>query len=284
MDVRWPAPSTVWRLSSHPPMWLRSVEGVGGAATFTGATKWLRPKPPTATRIVRNPTSVTAIAGRVRRTIAPAATPSATAKKAYAPGTRPCSSKIPGWKRSPVDVISGASHHVASAAYAPARSNVAPRTKPSLAESQRRRPTPCVHTSRCVPCSSSRAMSGAPQQTYEQRNHEENRLDPPPHREALLEAALDVAAVPVTCQTARKTRAVEDGVHVGARQEEERGQQRERGDAEESLLPMLAPDEPGHPFASAGPASMGRADKAGWPMYASTSSSRSTSCTVHAGS
>ena len=45
------------------------------------------------------PTSVTAMAGRVRRKTRPAVTPSAKAKAAYPAGTKPCRPKFAGLKR-----------------------------------------------------------------------------------------------------------------------------------------------------------------------------------------
>ena len=118
----------------------------------------------TATKTAR----VIAIAGTVRRTSIPAVTPSAKAKAAYAIGTMPRAANNSGsirWKSSAPALSSGLDHQSTARLPSPAAVTAARATRPSLTASQRVRVTLWFHTSRCVPASSSRAISGAPQKS-----------------------------------------------------------------------------------------------------------------------
>ena len=66
------------------------------------------------------------------------------------------------WKRLPLIAFGVPDHHVTSADVTPATAIVASRANPTFVSVQRRRVTPCVHTTTLVECSVSRAMSVAP--------------------------------------------------------------------------------------------------------------------------
>ncbi|WP_254715024.1 hypothetical protein [Actinomadura sp. NAK00032] len=96
----------------------------------------------------------------------PAVTPSAKAKAAYPIGTMPCAPNASGAIRGKLSVTAwsrGTAHQSTARTASPEAAIAASPTRPSLTASQRLREMLWFHTSRCVPLSSSRAMSGAPQ-------------------------------------------------------------------------------------------------------------------------
>ena len=103
------------------------------------------------------------MAGSVRRKSSPVVAPSAKANKAYPAGTNPCRPKAAAPKRSWFTLSMGLNHHVTIRLKSPPTAALARPTSPSLTSNQRIRLTLCVQARRKVPVSSSRAMSGAPQ-------------------------------------------------------------------------------------------------------------------------
>src|SRR5258708_3503162 len=79
----------------------------------------------------------------------------------YANGPVPCKSNAVGL-RGPSSASKGPYHHVSRAVSAAETSRHPPRISSSFTVNQRSRVTSWVHTSRWVPCSSSRATNGAP--------------------------------------------------------------------------------------------------------------------------
>ena len=115
---------------------------------------------------------VTAIAGSVRRSTAPRVAPSTTANTAYPTGTMPRIANVTGVRcdgRLPRVLLSapssGCDHQVTAKVSRPTAAAAARVVTPSLVASHRVRVTDWVQASRCVPASSSRATSGAPQNT-----------------------------------------------------------------------------------------------------------------------
>src|SRR5439155_1262044 len=108
---------------------------------------------------------VAAPAGTVLRTSVPPATPTASAKRAYATGATPRRSNTPREKRSSEALTNGRLHHDVSQASAAAPARVAAPMAATFVLIQRSLLTPWVHASLCVPCSTSLATSGAPQNT-----------------------------------------------------------------------------------------------------------------------
>ena len=62
----------------------------------------------------------------------------------------------------PSSVSNGPRHHITSTLASAPATSVAAASSDVFERSQRRRVIACVHANRCVPCSSSRASSGAP--------------------------------------------------------------------------------------------------------------------------
>src|SRR6266571_3196805 len=77
----------------------------------------------------------------------------------------PRRSNTPWTKRSSCTATKGRLHHETSADSVAAPNAVAATSVATLVSAQRTRPTLCVHARRWVPCSSSRAIRGAPQNT-----------------------------------------------------------------------------------------------------------------------
>ena len=103
------------------------------------------------------------MAGSVRRNSSPVVAPSAKANNAYPAGTNPCIPKAAAPKRFWFTLSMGLNHHVTIRLRSPATAALARPTSPSLTSNQRIRLTLWVQAKRNVPVSSSRAMSGAPQ-------------------------------------------------------------------------------------------------------------------------
>ncbi|WP_348638608.1 hypothetical protein [Actinomadura madurae] len=134
----------------------------------SGGMMWGRIHSGIATWTPAKTASVIAMAGRVRRVRTPTVTPSAKAKAACPIGTMPCTLKFSGStraNRSATALSSGSDHQFAARAVSPAAAMAARPTTPSFTASQRDRVTLWFQTSRCVPLSSSRVISGAPQKS-----------------------------------------------------------------------------------------------------------------------
>ena len=119
----------------------------------------------TARRAAANPTSVTAIAGTVRRNSTPAVAPSAKANAAYPIGATPWKPKFARPKRFWFAASIGLAHQSTIQVSSPPIAMAAMPTSPSFTASQRCRVTLWVQARRKVPVSSSRAMSGAPKKS-----------------------------------------------------------------------------------------------------------------------
>ena len=137
-----------------------------------GATRWGRIHCGTAICTNVKTTSVTAMAGSVRRRIVPTVTPRTTAKIVYDTGTMPRIANETGVIRAgklPRVLLStpssGRAHQLVARVSTPTASAAPAVTMPSLVASQRVRVIDWFHTRRWVPVSSSRATSGAPQKT-----------------------------------------------------------------------------------------------------------------------
>lgn len=135
---------------------------LSGMLFVTAGRKRGRSQNTIANRTAAKPPIVTAIAGSTRRTIAPTATPRATAKIAYAIGTMPWMSKWPGTKRLSI-AFSGERHQLTRIVSTPDHTTAAAKTHARFTLNHFRRVTPCVQAKFWVPSSNSLARSGAPQ-------------------------------------------------------------------------------------------------------------------------
>ncbi|MFD0467110.1 hypothetical protein ACFQ0B_01380 [Nonomuraea thailandensis] len=109
-------------------------------------------------------TRVRTIAGWRRRTSIPTVTPRANAKAAYPMGAtpRPPNTSGPISGNSTAARSSAAAHQLTARPHSPPATAAATPMSASLTASQRVRVMLWLHTSRCVPDSSSRVISGAP--------------------------------------------------------------------------------------------------------------------------
>jgi hypothetical protein len=108
------------------------------------------------------------MAGRVRRTSMPMVTPRTKAKAAYPIGAMPRAPNTRGAIRASsgaADLSRGSDHQVTTRPHSPAAATATTPMSPSLTASQWPRVMLWFHTSRCVPASSSRPISGAPQKS-----------------------------------------------------------------------------------------------------------------------
>lgn len=115
-------------------------------------------------RTVMKTARVTAMAAMVRRSSAPASTPTANASRVREARLGAATMKA-AVRRRPPSSSRGARHQVNRVANAQARTATPAPTRASLAASQRVRVTLWVKASLHVPCSNSRASSGAPMKT-----------------------------------------------------------------------------------------------------------------------
>ena len=149
----------------------------------------------------------------------------------------------------PPSVSKGLRHHMTIALAAAPAAIVAPASSAVFERSQRLRVTPCVHANRCVPCSSSRARSGAPTNSPASAG---STASPRSAATQLLELALEVPDDDVAARPRRGWQAVRQRVAVICRLD--RQMRAERGDRErdeepeprDELRPVLAPRYPCH--------------------------------------
>ena len=117
----------------------------------------------THSRTPTNTAMVTPIAGRVRRSSAPAAMPSAIANTEYPIGAMPWVSKLLGRNALACCALTGPDHQVTREQTAPPHSAAASSSQPTFTHSHRARVMPWVQAKVVVLASSSWATSGAPQ-------------------------------------------------------------------------------------------------------------------------
>ena len=129
------------RLPSPDP--ISTTEAILSAEVVcTGAMRWGRTQTGTANWTAVKMTSVTAMAGTVRRMSTPAVNPRAKANAAYPTGTMPSEWKLAGLSRSMVAVSIGLDHQVTMRLSSPATAMLNTPTRPSLTASQRVRVMP----------------------------------------------------------------------------------------------------------------------------------------------
>ena len=210
---------------------------------------------PQAGRRRTRPASATSRPG-VRRSAPPASTPSASAKRAYAGTTRPWISKPLGLIR-PSSPSNGCRHHVTIALSTTPPTVTASASSSVFESSHRRRVTLCVHANRCVPCSSSRASSGAPTNMPDERRQQDQVAR---DVDAAAELALEVAHDDVAARARGRRQAGGERFALVGRPHRQPGDQRgeretdDQCEADEQLVAVLPPGHPCHrsrPFSGA---------------------------------